>query len=107
MGETGIAGVIATNTTIDRSGLKTEMAKVESIGAGGLSGKPLQSRSTEVVRYLHSKSSGAFPIVGVGGIDSPAAAQEKLDAGASLVQVYSGMVYYGPELIKDICKSIA
>lgn len=100
----GIAGVIATNTTIDRSGLHTSEQEVQKIGAGGLSGKPVQARSTEVIRYLHDKSAAAFPIIGVGGIDSPQSAQEKLDAGASLIQVYSGMIYQGPSLIKDIKK---
>lgn len=100
----GIAGVIATNTTIDRSGLHTSEQEVQKIGAGGLSGKPVQARSTEVIRYLHDKSGAAFPIIGVGGIDSPQSAQEKLDAGASLIQVYSGMIYQGPSLIKDIKK---
>lgn len=104
--ETKIDGVIATNTTIDRSGLITEEKEVEAIGAGGLSGKPVQERSTEVIRFLHKKSGGSFPIIGVGGIDSGEAAQEKLDAGASLVQVYSGFIYHGPALIKDILRKI-
>lgn len=105
--DTKIDGVVATNTTIDRSGLLTDSNAVDSIGNGGLSGKPLGSRATEVIRYLHDKSKGAFPIVGVGGIDSAAAAQEKLDAGATLVQIYSGLVYQGPSLVSDICKGLA
>ena len=104
--ETGIAGVIATNTTIDRSKLNTPQAEVESIGAGGVSGKVLARRSTEVIRYLHQKSKGEFPIVGVGGIFSAEDAIEKLEAGASLVQVYSGMIYEGPGLIKKIKKGL-
>ncbi|MDN3204992.1 quinone-dependent dihydroorotate dehydrogenase [Algoriphagus sediminis] len=104
--DTKIDGVIATNTTIDRSQLKTDPNQVEAIGAGGVSGKVLKSRSTEVIRYLHTKSSGAFPIVGVGGISSPEDAIEKLEAGASLIQVYSGMIYEGPGLIKRIKKGI-
>lgn len=104
--ETGIDGVIATNTTIDRSGLHTKQTEVKDIGAGGLSGKPLQERSNEVIKYLHTKSNGSFPIIGVGGINSPKTAMEKLEAGASLVQVYSGMIYYGPQLVKDICKKL-
>ncbi len=104
--ETGIAGVIATNTTIDRSKLITPQAEVESIGAGGVSGKVLSRRSTEVIRYLHQKSKGEFPIVGVGGIFSAEDAIEKLEAGASLVQVYSGMIYEGPGLIKKIKKGL-
>ncbi|MBR9919888.1 MAG: quinone-dependent dihydroorotate dehydrogenase [Bacteroidetes bacterium] len=104
--ESGIAGVIATNTTIDRSGLSTTDNEVEEIGAGGLSGKPLQKRATEVIRYLAQKSDHSFPIIGVGGIDSPESAIEKLEAGASLVQVYSGMIYQGPGLIRAINKAL-
>lgn len=100
--ETQIAGVIATNTTIDRSLLQTDAATVEGIGAGGVSGKVLGKRSTDVIRYLATKSNQAFPIIGVGGIYSAADAIEKLEAGASLVQVYSGMIYEGPTLIKRI-----
>jgi dihydroorotate dehydrogenase len=105
--ETKIDGVIATNTTIDRSLLHTEKSLVESLGAGGVSGKVLSKRSTEVIRYLHSQSNGAFPIIGVGGIFSAEDAIEKLEAGASLVQVYTGMIYEGPSLIKKIKKGIA
>jgi dihydroorotate dehydrogenase len=104
--QTGIDGVIATNTTIDRSGLHTPKSEVEAIGAGGVSGKVLAKRSTEVIRYLHQKSGGAFPIVGVGGIFSAEDAIEKLEAGASLIQVYSGMIYEGPGLIKKIKKGL-
>ena len=104
--ETRIDGVIATNTTIDRSKLSTSRDQVEAIGAGGVSGKVLAKRSTEVIRFLHQKSKGAFPIVGVGGIFSAEDAIEKLEAGASLVQVYSGMIYEGPSLIKKIKKGL-
>jgi len=104
--ETKIDGVIATNTTISRADLSTDKTAVESIGNGGLSGAPVKARSTEVIGYLHTKSNGSFPIVGVGGIDCPEAAIEKLDAGATLVQVYSGMVYYGPNLVRDINKAL-
>ena len=104
--ETQIDGVIATNTTIDRSKLSAAKAEVEAIGAGGVSGKVLGKRSTEVIRYLYQKSNGAFPIVGVGGIFSAEDAIEKLEAGASLVQVYSGMIYEGPSLIKKIKKGL-
>ena len=100
--ETGIAGVIATNTTISREGL-TSPAKKE---AGGLSGKPLTKRSTEVIRFLASKSGNAFPIIGVGGIMSPQDAIEKLEAGASLIQLYTGFIYEGPKLVKNINKEI-
>lgn len=100
--ETKIAGVIATNTTISREGLqspnKSEM--------GGLSGKPLTQRSTEVIRFLSEKSNKAFPIIGVGGIHSAADAIEKLEAGASLIQLYTGFIYEGPALVKDINKAI-
>ncbi len=102
--ETKIDGVIATNTTIDRSNLKTK--EVESIGAGGLSGKPLTNRSTEVIRYLHSNSRGSFPIIGVGGIHSPNDAIEKINAGATLVQIYTGFIYEGPKLVRKINKAI-
>jgi len=102
--ESGIAGVIATNTTISRAGLKTEEPlRSES---GGLSGKPLTARSTEVIRYLVQKSNQAFPVIGVGGIHSARDAQEKLDAGAALVQLYTGFVYEGPGLISRICRAI-
>jgi dihydroorotate dehydrogenase len=101
--ETGIAGVIATNTTIIRDGLKSEKLSVET---GGLSGKPLTNRSTEVIRYLFQKSNGAFPIIGVGGIHSPEDAMEKLKAGASLIQLYTGFIYEGPGLVKRINKKI-
>ncbi len=104
--ETRIAGVIATNTTISREGLKADNEQVTQIGAGGLSGKPLTNRSTEVIRYLHQKSNGAFPIIGVGGIHSAEDAIEKLQAGASLIQLYSGFIYEGPSLAKEICKGI-
>jgi dihydroorotate dehydrogenase len=100
--ETGIAGVIATNTTISRDGLN-DKNKVEP---GGLSGKPLTRRSTEVIRFLHKNSGGAFPIIGVGGIHSVEDAMEKLDAGASLLQLYTGFIYEGPALVKAINKRI-
>ena len=104
--DTTIDGVIATNTTISRSGLKTDKNKVESIGNGGLSGKPVKARSTEVIKYLSDKSNKAFPIIGVGGIHSKEDALEKIDAGAILVQIYTGFIYEGPELVKRINKAI-
>ena len=104
--DTKIDGVVATNTTIDRSILKTDKTKLEAIGNGGLSGKPVKERSTEVIRYLSEKSNKAFPIIGVGGIQSPDDAIEKLDAGASLVQIYTGFIYEGPGLVKRINKAI-
>jgi dihydroorotate dehydrogenase len=104
--DTKIDGVVATNTTIGRKGLKTNKTKVEAIGNGGLSGKPLKYRSTEVIKYLADKSNKAFPIIGVGGIHSAEDALEKLDAGATLVQVYTGFIYEGPGLVKRINKTI-
>lgn len=104
--ETGIDGVIATNTTISRSGLATPASEVEDMGNGGLSGLPVRSRSTEVIRYLHQKSGGAFPIIGVGGIHSAEDALEKIEAGASLVQLYTGYVYRGPGLVREINKKL-
>ena len=103
---TGIQGIVATNTTIDRSKLKTSKQDVESIGAGGLSGKPLTNRATEVIKYLHQKSNGSIPIIAVGGIFTAADAKEKLDAGASLVQVYTGFIYEGPGIVKNIRKGL-
>ena len=104
--DTKIDGVIATNTTIDRSGLKTDKNKVDAIGNGGLSGKPVGLRSTQVIKYLADKSNRAFPIIGVGGIHSAEDALEKLDAGATLLQVYTGFIYEGPSLVKRINKAI-
>ncbi|SMG29436.1 dihydroorotate oxidase A [Sphingobacterium psychroaquaticum] len=101
---TKIAGVIATNTTIVREGLQSDPAIVQEMG--GVSGKPLTKRSTEVIRYLATKSNGAFPIIGVGGIHSAEDALEKLDAGASLIQIYTGFIYEGPALISKICKGL-
>ena len=104
--DTKIDGVVATNTTISRNGLKTVKTKLEAIGNGGLSGKPVKDRSTEVIKYLADKSNKAFPIIGVGGIHSAEDAIEKLDAGATLVQLYTGFIYEGPWLIKRINKKI-
>lgn len=101
---TKIDGVIATNTTLSRDGLKSNETLTSQ--SGGLSGKPLTKRSTEVIRYLHTHSKGAFPIVGVGGIHTPSDAKEKLDAGASLIQLYTGFVYEGPALVCNINKKL-
>lgn len=101
---TKIDGVIATNTTLSREGLKSE--KNLSGQSGGLSGKPLTKRSTEVIRYLHNQSKGAFPIIGVGGIHTPEDAKEKLEAGASLIQLYTGFVYEGPAAVRNINASL-
>jgi len=99
---TKIAGVIATNTTISRENLQSDN-KTET---GGLSGKPLTNRSTEVIRFLSEKSNKAFPIIGVGGIHSAEDAIEKLEAGACLLQLYTGFIYEGPKLVKEINKAI-
>lgn len=101
-GETKLAGLVATNTTISRAGLTTPETRVKEIGAGGLSGAPLTSRSTEVIRYLHTKSDGKIPLIAVGGIMTPEDAVEKLNAGASLIQLYTGFVYGGPGLVRGI-----
>lgn len=101
-----IAGVIATNTTISREGLDYSKTEIEKLGMGGLSGKPLTKRSTEVIRYLKHKSGNAFPVIGVGGIHSAEDALEKLEAGADLIQLYTGFIYHGPKLIKDINKRL-
>lgn len=103
---TKIDGVVATNTTISREGLVTPPERIKEIGMGGLSGKPLTKRSTEVIRYLHTRSGGSFPIIGVGGIHSAEDALEKLDAGATLVQLYTGFIYEGPKLITRINKAL-
>jgi len=100
--ETKIAGVIATNTTISREGLQSD----NKSEMGGLSGKPLTKRSTEVIRFLSEKSNKSFPIIGVGGIHTAEDAIEKLNAGASLVQLYTGFIYEGPALVKAINKKI-
>jgi len=102
--DTKIDGVIATNTTIERKGLKSHLILSEE--KGGLSGKPLAKRSTEVIRFLSENSRKAFPIIGVGGIHSAEDALEKLEAGADLVQLYTGFIYEGPGLIKKINKAI-
>lgn len=103
---TKLDGVIASNTSVDRSGLKTPVEELEAIGNGGVSGQPIKEKSTQVIKYLADKSNNAFPIIGVGGIHSAEDALEKLDAGASLVQIYTGFIYEGPSLIKKINKAI-
>jgi dihydroorotate dehydrogenase len=104
--EIKLDGVIATNTTISRDNLKTSKEIVDQIGAGGLSGKPVKNRSTEVIKYLATKSNKSFPIIGVGGIHSAEDAIEKLEAGADLIQLYTGFIYEGPALVKKINKAI-
>lgn len=101
-----IDGIVATNTTIKRQNLVTPFEKVNAIGNGGLSGKPVNKRSTEIIRYICDKSRNAFPVIGVGGIESPEDAIEKLQAGASLVQMYTGFIYEGPAVVKQINQNI-
>ena len=103
---TKIDGVIASNTSVSRENLNTSEQKIQDIGNGGLSGQPIKEKSTEVIKYLAEKSNKAFPIIGVGGIHSAQDALEKIQAGADLVQVYTGFVYEGPKLIRDINKAI-
>ncbi len=103
---TKIEGVFATNTTISREGLDYTKEEIEKIGMGGLSGKPLTKRSTEVIKYLKQKSNNAFPVIGVGGIHNAEDAIEKINAGADLIQLYTGFIYEGPGLIKRICKAL-
>ena len=103
---TKIDGVIASNTSVNREDLKTSDARLNEIGNGGLSGQPLKDRSTRVIKYLADNSNKAFPIIGVGGIHSAEDALAKIDAGADLVQIYTGFVYEGPALIKRINKAI-
>jgi dihydroorotate dehydrogenase len=104
--DTKIAGIIATNTSISREGLKTPSDKLKKIGDGGLSGKPLNNRSVQVVKFLNERLQGKIPIIGVGGIHSANDAKAMLNAGASLVQVYTGFIYEGPGLIKKILNHI-
>ena len=104
--ETKIDGVIASNTSVSRDGLKTSKEALETIGKGGLSGQPIKDKSTKVIEYLAKKSHKAFPIIGVGGIHSAKDALEKIEAGADLVQIYTGFIYEGPQLIKAINKTL-
>lgn len=99
-------GFIATNTTTSRLGLNTDTKKVDTIGNGGLSGQPLEEKSNEVIRLIAKQTNGKLPIIGVGGIMTPANALEKIKAGATLVQIYTGFIYNGPALAKNICKQI-
>lgn len=103
---TGIDGIVATNTTISRDALQTGSDELQRIGNGGLSGKPLARRSTEIIRYLRARLGKDYPIVGVGGIMTPQDAIEKLEAGADLVQIYTGFIYEGPGVVKRINERI-
>ena len=102
--DTQIEGVVATNTTISREGLLASKTQIAQIGAGGLSGKILFNHATEVLSHLHQKSNGTIPLIGLGGIDSADKAEQKMKAGATLIQLYTGFIYKGPRLVKDIAK---
>jgi len=105
--ELDMAGIVATNTTIDRNVVDAAPEIIDEIGAGGLSGKPLRNKSTEVIKYIAEKTKGTLPIIAVGGIFTGEDAKEKLEAGASLVQVYTGFIYEGPTIVKNICKALS
>ena len=104
--EIKLDGIVATNTTIGRDGLATRSSKLEAIGSGGLSGLPLKDRSTEIVKYISEKTKGQIPIIASGGVFAGNDAKEKFDAGASLVQVWTGFIYDGPGIVKQICKQL-
>lgn len=103
---TGIDGIVATNTTVSRNNLLTDENRIDEIANGGLSGKPLNKRSTEIIKYLTEKSNGTIPIIGVGGIMTVQDAMDKLSAGATLIQVYTGFIYEGPAFVKRINKAV-
>ncbi len=105
--KTKIAGIVATNTTIDRTNIQADANVLQEIGQGGLSGKPLKQKSTEIIKYIAAKTNHTLPIIAVGGIFTPEDAQEKIQAGATLVQVYTGFIYQGPSIAKKICKYLA
>ncbi len=104
--ELGVDGIVATNTTTSRAGLRTSERRVEAIGRGGLSGRPLTERSLEVIRYVRAKMGAGYPVIGTGGVMTTHDALAMLDAGADLVQVYTGLVYNGPGFAKKICREL-
>lgn len=104
--EIKLDGLVATNTTVSRAGLQTNESTVKNIGPGGLSGIPLKNRSTEIVQYIHQKTKGQIPVIASGGIFTAADAREKLQAGASLIQVWTGFIYEGPGIVKNIIKDL-
>lgn len=104
--ERGAAGITATNTTVNRAGLRTGRAQLDGIGRGGLSGAPLHLRAVEVVRVISETLAGAVPVIGVGGVAGPAEARAMLDAGATLVQIYTGFIYGGPTTVRRICEGL-
>lgn len=101
--EINLDGLVATNTTISREGLQTGSAEIKKIGAGGLSGQPVRSRSTELIQYIHAKTANRLPIIGSGGIFTGTEAEEKMKSGAGLVEVWTGFIYEGPFIVKKIC----
>ena len=105
--EVNLSGIVATNTTISRAGLITKQDVVDAIGAGGLSGRPIKEKSTEIVKYIYKQTQGKLPIIASGGIFTSADAEEKLKAGASLLQVWTGFIYEGPGIVKSICKHLS
>ncbi|MES2023510.1 MAG: quinone-dependent dihydroorotate dehydrogenase [Patescibacteria group bacterium] len=104
--KTELHGIVATNTTLNRIGLKTPPREVAEMGNGGVSGIPLRESSTEVIKYIHTKSKGKITIIASGGIFTSTDAEEKLRAGASLVQIYTGFIYEGPGIVRDICQGL-
>lgn len=104
--EIQLDGIVATNTTLNRGGLTTNDSQLTTIGPGGLSGLPLKHRSTEIIKYISEKTNGRIPIIASGGIFTGGDAKEKFDAGASLVQVWTGFIYKGPGIVKKICKEL-
>jgi dihydroorotate dehydrogenase len=105
--EVKLNGIVATNTTIGRENLRTDTATVDKIGMGGLSGKPLKEKSTQIVQYICKQTNNRLPVIASGGIFSAADAQEKFEAGASLVQIWTGFIYEGPEIVKNMCRQLA
>ena len=103
----GLDGIVATNTTKSRDNLTSSKEEIDAAGTGGLSGRPLFEKSLETISYIHKKTEGQLPIIGVGGIMTPADAKEMIDAGASLVQIYTGFIYSGPSLVKRILKKLS
>lgn len=105
--EIKLSGLVATNTTISRKGLKSEKESVEQIGTGGLSGMPLKEKSTQIINYINRQTNGSIPIIASGGVFNGVDAKEKLAAGASLVQLWTGFIYEGPGIVKNICRDLA
>jgi dihydroorotate dehydrogenase len=98
--------LVAANTTISRNNLITSQKVIDEIGAGGLSGKPLRDESTSITNYIHQRTKGTIPIISSGGIFSANDAKEKLENGAALIQVWTGFIYEGPDIVKKVCQSL-